>query len=242
MVLNYRFELFLTPSRPSPCLNTPPSKPSPVCLYPLPQPSPTGEKAGSILQDYREQTYYNILQERRSLQWRNHFPLGEIRKGVCEMVKEESDMDNLSLRNQSIPAPFLWLIVILKSNIRYSVNQNQIHMKRYFALLIVSALLMTQFSSCKKDKGDPPVLPPAGSMAIDFNNFDQTGKGDYSVSIPKSTPNSNWELASGAAMLWNVIIYTTLLRYPFTHFSWQQTNNQSILTIIPGSGAPPQPC
>ncbi|MBN2665430.1 MAG: hypothetical protein JXR67_02880 [Bacteroidales bacterium] len=83
-------------------------------------------------------------------------------------------------------------------------------MKRYFALLVVTALLMTQFSSCKKDKGDPPVLPPAGSMAIDFNNFDQAGKGDYAVPIPKSTPNSNWELASGAAMLWNVIIYTTL--------------------------------
>ncbi|MFZ2340179.1 MAG: hypothetical protein WAW07_10730 [Bacteroidales bacterium] len=83
-------------------------------------------------------------------------------------------------------------------------------MKRYFALFIVSALLLTQFSSCKKDKGDPPVLPPAGSMAIDFNNFDQTGKGEYPVSFPKSSPNSNWELAASAAMLWNVIIYGTL--------------------------------
>lgn len=83
-------------------------------------------------------------------------------------------------------------------------------MKRYFALLIVSALLMTQFTSCKKDKGDPPVLPPAGSMAIDFSNFDQTSKGEYSFSVPKTTPNSNWELASGVAMLWNVIIYSTL--------------------------------
>lgn len=84
------------------------------------------------------------------------------------------------------------------------------HMKRCFALLIVSALLMTQFSSCKKDKGDPPVLPPAGSMTIDFNNFDQTVKGDFSPSIPKTAPNSNWVLASGAAMIWNAIIYSTL--------------------------------
>ena len=83
-------------------------------------------------------------------------------------------------------------------------------MKKSFALLIVSAILMTQFSSCKKDKGDPPVLPAAGSMAIDFSNFDQTGKGEYSVSFPKSTPNSNWELAAGAALLWKAIIYTTL--------------------------------
>ncbi len=84
------------------------------------------------------------------------------------------------------------------------------HMKRYFALFVVTALLMTQFSSCKKDKGDPPVLPPAGSMAIDFDNFDQPGKGEYSFSLAKGTPNSNWELASGAAMIWNVIIYSTL--------------------------------
>ena len=84
-------------------------------------------------------------------------------------------------------------------------------MKRIFALLIVSALLMTQFSSCKKDKGDPPVLPPAGSMTIDFSNFDHAGKGMYSVSLTKGTENSTWELAAGAAMLWKVIIYTCLL-------------------------------
>lgn len=83
-------------------------------------------------------------------------------------------------------------------------------MKRYFALLLASAVLMTQFTGCKKDKGDPPVLPPAGSMAIDFSNFDQSGKGDFQVSIPKNTPNSNWELAAGAAMLWKVIIYSQL--------------------------------
>ena len=83
-------------------------------------------------------------------------------------------------------------------------------MKRYFALLIISAVLLTPFSSCKKDKGDPPLLPPAGSMAIDFSNFDQPGKGDYSVMDSKNTPNSNWELAAGAALLWKVIIYSTL--------------------------------
>jgi len=83
-------------------------------------------------------------------------------------------------------------------------------MKRYFALLIVSALSLTQFSGCKKDKGDPPVLPPSGSMAIDFDNFNQPGKGEYLVSLPKYSPNSNWVLASGAAMIWNVIIYSTL--------------------------------
>ena len=83
-------------------------------------------------------------------------------------------------------------------------------MKRIFALLIVSALLMTQFSSCKKDKGDPPVLPPAGSMTIDFSNFDHAGKGMYSVSLTKGTEDSTWQLAAGAAMLWKVIIYTQL--------------------------------
>ena len=60
-------------------------------------------------------------------------------------------------------------------------------------VLLLSVVLM---HSCKKDKGDPPVLPPSESMTIDFSNFDSGKKGDVSISIPKGTQNSNWEFAA----------------------------------------------
>jgi hypothetical protein len=38
-------------------------------------------------------------------------------------------------------------------------------------LLSLSLLLLIIFAGCKKDQGDPPLLPPAESMLIDFSNF-----------------------------------------------------------------------
>lgn len=83
-------------------------------------------------------------------------------------------------------------------------------MKRFVSLLIISTLLLTQFTACKKDKGEPPVLPPSKSMTVDFSNFESGKKGDESISIPKGTQKSNWEFAASAALLWDAIIYTTL--------------------------------
>lgn len=79
-----------------------------------------------------------------------------------------------------------------------------------FAILIFIAVSLTVLSGCKKDKGDPPVLPPSESMTIDFSNFEDAKKGDVSISVPKGTLTSYWEFAAGAAMIWKTIVYTTL--------------------------------
>jgi hypothetical protein len=83
-------------------------------------------------------------------------------------------------------------------------------MKKYAILIFVTVISLSLMTSCKKDKGDPPVLPPAESMTIDFSNFESGKKGDVSISIPKGAQNSNWEFAASAALLWKAIIYTTL--------------------------------
>lgn len=83
-------------------------------------------------------------------------------------------------------------------------------MKKLIPLFLIIGLLSPVFSGCKKDKGNPPVLPPAGSMIIDFTNFTSPTKGDDDLSILKGTQVTNWELAAGAAMIWNTIMDTTL--------------------------------
>jgi hypothetical protein len=116
-------------------------------------------------------------------------------------------------------------------------------MKRYVSLLIISTILLTQFTACKKDKGDPPVLPPSGSMTIDFSNFESGKKGDVAISIPKGTQTSNWEFAASAALLWNAIIYSSLAVpvYSFQaavsqqavyigDLTWQWTADATVLT------------
>ncbi len=82
-----------------------------------------------------------------------------------------------------------------------------------FALLISAALL----THCKKDKGDPPVLPPAESMTIDFSNFSSTKKSLEVLQGTKGTENSNWEYAATVAGIWKLIINTTLA-VPVTAF------------------------
>ena len=65
-------------------------------------------------------------------------------------------------------------------------------------------------SGCKKDKGDPPVLPPAESMTIDFTNFSSAKKSLEVLPGTKGTENSNWEFAATVAGVWKLIINTTL--------------------------------
>ena len=85
-------------------------------------------------------------------------------------------------------------------------------MKRILSLLIISALILNIPVSCKKDKGDPPDVPSVESMEIDFENFEPKPptKGDQDTPFYKGAQDSNWELASNAAMLWKAIINTTL--------------------------------
>jgi hypothetical protein len=116
-------------------------------------------------------------------------------------------------------------------------------MKNIFALLLLVILTGSLIISCKKDKGDPPVLPPKESMEIDFSNFD-TGKKSADILLPKGDPDVNWNLVYGIADFWRKIIFTTLA-VPVASFklavdetpvylddkTWQWTYNTTYLTI-----------
>jgi len=83
-------------------------------------------------------------------------------------------------------------------------------MKKFLIFTLVIALSGASFNSCKKDKGDPPALPPAASMLIDFSNFDTGKKPGADILVPKGTLTSNWEYAASVAFIWNSIIYINL--------------------------------
>ncbi|MCU0471806.1 MAG: hypothetical protein MUC93_00380 [Bacteroidales bacterium] len=82
-------------------------------------------------------------------------------------------------------------------------------MKKNFALSLLMIFIVSLFTGCKKDKGDPPVLPPIESMAIDFSNF-EAGKKSADISLQKGDPDNNWKLVCGVANFWRNIIVTTL--------------------------------
>lgn len=82
-------------------------------------------------------------------------------------------------------------------------------MKKIFILLSLGIILSCLSTSCKKDKGDPPVLPPLESFKIDFSNF-EPGKKSDDLLLPKGIENSNWEFAAVVAGYFRSLIVTTL--------------------------------
>lgn len=90
-------------------------------------------------------------------------------------------------------------------------------MKKLLMITLVLVFAGALNQSCKKNPGEPPVVPPSGTMAVDFSNFESGKKGEVSISVPKGTQNSNWEFAAGVALIWKSIIYTTLA-IPVTSF------------------------
>jgi hypothetical protein len=82
-------------------------------------------------------------------------------------------------------------------------------MKKIYKLLPIIVLASFILTGCKKDKGEPPSLPPAESMIIDFSNF-ESGKKSEDVIHFKGIENSNWEFAALVAGYWETIIVTTL--------------------------------
>jgi hypothetical protein len=117
-------------------------------------------------------------------------------------------------------------------------------MKKNIALFLILTLSSGFFTGCKKDKGDPPVLPPKESMAIDFSNFSIAKKSADVISFTKGTANSNWEYAATVAGIWKIIINTTLA-VPVTAFetaisqtpaylatkTWQWSYTVTFLTV-----------
>jgi hypothetical protein len=109
------------------------------------------------------------------------------------------------------------------------------------ALILVFALSLT--GGCKKDKGNPPALPPEGSMTIDFSNF-ENGKKSADILLPKGVEDSNWAFSALIASYFSSLITGTLI-VPVTAFkltadqtptyiatkTWQWSFNASVLTV-----------
>jgi hypothetical protein len=83
-------------------------------------------------------------------------------------------------------------------------------MKKILFPAILLVMCISFISGCKKDKGEPPVIPPAESMSIDFSNFISAKKSAETIPVAKGTQNSNWEYAAGVAGIWKLIINITL--------------------------------
>lgn len=82
-------------------------------------------------------------------------------------------------------------------------------MKKYLPFVVIFVFALGFLTSCKKDKGNPPALPPEASMVIDFSNFESARKsGD--ISLPKGVEDINWNLVAGIADFWHNIISATL--------------------------------
>jgi hypothetical protein len=84
-------------------------------------------------------------------------------------------------------------------------------MQKIVSLGLIIILTLIIYTGCKKNKGDPPVLPPQESMSIDFTDFDAGKKSEVGVSLQKGTENSNWDFAAEAATVWKMIINSTLI-------------------------------
>jgi hypothetical protein len=82
-------------------------------------------------------------------------------------------------------------------------------MKRIFTLLLIVVFSASLLTSCKKDKGTPPTVPAAESMAIDFSNF-STGTKSAAADMPKGVNEINWDYAALMAGYWKTIIAGTL--------------------------------
>jgi len=117
-------------------------------------------------------------------------------------------------------------------------------MKKLISLSLIIILTSGFFAGCKKDKGNPPALPPQESMSIDFSNFDSGSKSADLISGIKGTENSNFNFAATVAVMWKLIINTSLI-VPVTAFklavdqtpvnisdkTWQWSYNVTVATV-----------
>jgi hypothetical protein len=102
-------------------------------------------------------------------------------------------------------------------------------MKKLFTVCTIIVLSACFFSTCKKDNGVPPTLPPQESLTIDFTNFASLKKSADVITEPKGTNNSNWEFAALVASYWRVITATTLA-VPISAFKLALDNDPVFLS------------
>jgi len=97
-------------------------------------------------------------------------------------------------------------------------------MKKYLSLSLLIFFVLSINSGCKKDKGNPPLLPPAESMNIDFSNFVSGKKSIESFTDLKGIENSNWEFVALVSGYWRSIL-TITLAVPVASFALAVKNN-----------------
>jgi predicted small lipoprotein YifL len=103
-------------------------------------------------------------------------------------------------------------------------------MKKSFSLSLIIAFAVVTFWGCEK-KGDPPALPPAESMTIDFSYFTSSKKSATIVPETKgnkAVENTNWTVAATVAGVWNTILVTNLA-IPVAAFNAAIENKASYL-------------
>jgi hypothetical protein len=83
-------------------------------------------------------------------------------------------------------------------------------MKKLLILTLLLTLPLNYFTSCKKDKGDPPLLPPYESMEVDFSNFTTLKKSAEIISGIKGTESSTWEFAATVSAVWSSLISSNI--------------------------------
>jgi len=117
-------------------------------------------------------------------------------------------------------------------------------MKKFLSLVLIIVIALGMLTGCKKKKGDPPKLPPAESMSIDFANFEPGRKSVDFASAQKGVENSNWEFSALVAGYFKAVIVTTLA-VPVASFkvtlaqtplwleekTWQWSAEATVLTI-----------
>ena len=110
-------------------------------------------------------------------------------------------------------------------------------MKRLLLITLIISLPAFYFISCKKDKGDPPLLPPYESMVIDFSNFTSQKKSADVIPDGKGTESSTWEFAASVAGVWNTLISSNIAMFLLLHLNLQLTIRLYMYRKICGNGA-----
>jgi hypothetical protein len=93
-------------------------------------------------------------------------------------------------------------------------------MKKLFILPVIMILIAGLFFACEK-KDNPPALPPAATMKIDFSNFAaivKSGIADAGIKGNAAADKSNWTIAATTAGFWNLILVANLA-IPVSSFS-----------------------